>query len=201
MAITALILFVAFLLLVGVVRAGVQWRRTGDVGDRRLTIRRSPVQWLADGLNGVGVLAIGVAAPIAALTGLDPLAVLHRPLIQGCGLVLTIVGAVATFAAQMALGDSWRLGVDAGERTTLVTSGVYRLVRNPIFTGVIVTFAGLALMVPNVIAVAGLAALVIGVQLEVRLDEEPHLRRVHGDAYDRYAATVGRFLPGIGRRK
>jgi protein-S-isoprenylcysteine O-methyltransferase Ste14 len=201
MAIIALILFVAFMLLVGVVRAGIQRRRTGDTGDRRLTIRRSPFQWWADGLNGVGVLAVGVAAPIAALFGLDPLAVLHRPLVQGGGLVLAVLGAVATFVAQMALGDSWRLGVDVGERTALVTSGAYRLVRNPIFTGVIATFAGLTLMVPNVIAVAGLAALVIGVQMEVRLEEEPHLRRVHGDAYDRYAATVGRFLPGIGRRK
>jgi protein-S-isoprenylcysteine O-methyltransferase Ste14 len=200
MAIIALILFVAFMLLVGVVRTGIQRRRTGDTGDRRLTIRRSPVQLWGDILNSVGVLAVGVAAPIAALTGLDPLAVLNRPLIQGGGLVLAVLGAVATFGAQAALGDSWRLGVDASERTALVTSGVYGLVRNPIFTAVIVTFAGLALMVPNIIAVAGLAALVIGVQVEVRLDEEPHLRRVHADAYDRYAATVGRFLPGIGRR-
>jgi hypothetical protein len=45
MPITALILFVVFVLLAGVVRAGIQWRRTGDTGDRRLAIRRRPVQW------------------------------------------------------------------------------------------------------------------------------------------------------------
>jgi protein-S-isoprenylcysteine O-methyltransferase Ste14 len=139
-------------------------------------------------------MAVGVAAPITALSGLDPLAVLHRPLIQG-GLVLAALGTLATFAAQMALGASWRVGVDASERTALVTSGVFRLVRNPIFTATFATFAGLTLMVPNVIAIAGLAAVVIGIQLQVRLEEAPHLRRVHGDAYDRYAASVGRFLP------
>jgi len=143
-------------------------------------------------------LAVCVAAPIAALMGLDPPAVLHRPFIQGGGLVLATLG-VATFAAQMALGASWRVGVDASERTALVTSGVFGLVRNPIFTAMITTFAGLALMVPNVIALTGLAALLIGVQLQVRLEEEPHLRRLHGEAYRRHTATVGRFVPGIGR--
>jgi protein-S-isoprenylcysteine O-methyltransferase Ste14 len=201
MAIIALILFVAFMLLAGVVRAGIQWRRTGDTGDRRLAIRRGPVQWWVDGLGGAGALAVGVAAPIAELAGLDPLAVLHRPLLQGSGLVLAALGAVATFAAQMTLGASWRIGVDASERTALVTSGAFRLVRNPIFTAMITMFAGLALMVSNIIAVTGLAAVVIGVQLQVRLEEEPYLRRTHGDAYERYAATVGRFLPGIGRRR
>lgn len=108
MAITALILFVAFMMLAGVVRAGIQWRRTGDTGDRRLTIRRGPVQWWVDGLGGGGAMAVGAAAPIAALSGLDPLAVLHRPLTQGGGLVVAALGNVATFAAQMASTASRR---------------------------------------------------------------------------------------------
>ena len=84
--------------------------------------------------------------------------------------------------------------------TALITSGVFRLVRNPILTATIVTFAGLALMVPNVIALAGLAAVVVGTELQVRLEEEPYLRRVHGEAYRRYTSSAGRFLPWIGRR-
>jgi protein-S-isoprenylcysteine O-methyltransferase Ste14 len=53
-------------------------------------------------------------------------------------------------------------------------------------------------MVPNVIALAGLAAVVVGTELLVRLEEEPYLRRVHGEAYRRYTSSVGRFLPWIG---
>ena len=49
-------------------------------------------------------------------------------------------------------------------------------------------------------AFQGLGAIVIGVQLEVRVVEEPYLRRVHGDAYEQYTTSVGRFLPRIGRR-
>ena len=54
-------------------------------------------------------------------------------------------------------------------------------------------------MVPNAVAIAGLMASVIGIQAQVRLAEEPYLRRVHGVAYTDYASRVGRFLPGLGR--
>jgi protein-S-isoprenylcysteine O-methyltransferase Ste14 len=53
-------------------------------------------------------------------------------------------------------------------------------------------------MVPNVVAVVLLAALAVALQLQVRLIEEPYLRRTHGEVYKAYAATVGRFVPGIG---
>jgi len=54
-------------------------------------------------------------------------------------------------------------------------------------------------MVPNLLAALMLAAVVTAQQIQVRLVEEPYLRRVHGDAYRRYATRTGRFLPWIGR--
>jgi protein-S-isoprenylcysteine O-methyltransferase Ste14 len=44
-----------------------------------------------------------------------------------------------------------------------------------------------------------LVAFVIGLQIQVRLVEEPYLLRVHGDAYRRYAERTGRFVPWLGR--
>jgi hypothetical protein len=72
-------------------------------------------------------------------------------------------------------------------------------VRNPVFTGMAVVSAGMVLMVPTLVALLALACLVTAVQVQVRVVEEPYLRRVHGDAYRRYAASAGRFLPGLGR--
>jgi protein-S-isoprenylcysteine O-methyltransferase Ste14 len=54
-------------------------------------------------------------------------------------------------------------------------------------------------MVPNTVSLAGLVVTIAAIELQVRAVEEPYLLRVHGDAYARYAAAVGRFLPGIGR--
>jgi protein-S-isoprenylcysteine O-methyltransferase Ste14 len=55
------------------------------------------------------------------------------------------------------------------------------------------------LVVPNVLSVLALVALTAAIELQVRLVEEPYLLRTHGDAYRRYAAVVGRFVPGLGR--
>jgi protein-S-isoprenylcysteine O-methyltransferase Ste14 len=113
--------------------------------------------------------------------------------------VLAALGVAATLAAQLAMGASWRIGVDEDERTTLVTTGPFALARNPIFTAMIITAAGLAAMVPNLVALTALALTIVAIQLQVRAVEEPYLQRVHGPDYHRYAARVGRFLPGIGR--
>jgi protein-S-isoprenylcysteine O-methyltransferase Ste14 len=58
---------------------------------------------------------------------------------------------------------------------------------------------GLVLVVPNVWAIAGLVALVVAVELQVRRIEEPYLLGTHGDRYRAYARRVGRFVPGVGR--
>jgi protein-S-isoprenylcysteine O-methyltransferase Ste14 len=72
-------------------------------------------------------------------------------------------------------------------------------VRNPIFTTMTLATLGLLLLVPNAASILSLAALVVALEIQVRLVEEPYLTRTHGDPYRRYAATTGRFLPGIGR--
>jgi protein-S-isoprenylcysteine O-methyltransferase Ste14 len=109
------------------------------------------------------------------------------------------VGFAATFAAQLAMGSSWRIGVAEGEITPLVTTGPFAIVRNPIFAAMLVAALGLALMVPNALALAAFVVAVVAIELQVRLVEEPHLVRAHGGLYRRYAARVGRFVPGVGR--
>jgi protein-S-isoprenylcysteine O-methyltransferase Ste14 len=144
--------------------------------------------------------ACAVAAPLAELAGLEPIAILDRSPVRAAGVVLAVLGIAATLAAQLAMGASWRPDVDRDARTALVTGRPFRLIRNPIFT-VTAAATGLALIVPNVVAAAMLVAFVAALQLQVRLVEEPYLHRIHGTAWDRYAAQTGRFLPWIGRHR
>ncbi len=58
---------------------------------------------------------------------------------------------------------------------------------------------GLALVTPNVVAVVGFVLLVLTIEVQVRVIEEPYLAATHGDAYRDYLAEVGRFAPGVGR--
>jgi protein-S-isoprenylcysteine O-methyltransferase Ste14 len=57
---------------------------------------------------------------------------------------------------------------------------------------------GLLLLVPNVFALLAVLALVVGVEIQVRLVEEPYLVKQHGDAYLSWARRTGRFVPGLG---
>ena len=57
---------------------------------------------------------------------------------------------------------------------------------------------GIALVTPNLVAIVGFALLVITIELQVRVVEEPYLLTVHADAYREYLASVGRFAPGVG---
>lgn len=63
----------------------------------------------------------------------------------------------------------------------------------------VINAVGLTLLVGNFVAIAGLAALVAALEVQVRLVEEPYLRSVHGPSYDKYASKAGRFLPAVGR--
>ena len=145
-------------------------------------------------------IALGVSAPVLALAGVvEPIGALDSDLVHGIGAGLFALGLAGMVVSQAAMGDSWRVGTDPAERTLLVTHGAFALVRHPIYTSLFAAFAGLALVVPNAVALASVALWAWAVQVEVRRIEEPHLREVHGARYEAYAARTGRFLPGIGK--
>jgi protein-S-isoprenylcysteine O-methyltransferase Ste14 len=195
----ALALYAVYLLLAFGVRTAIQLRRTGSTGFHGVGGRPGSVEWLA-GAGFAAALVLGVAAPVLALLDVvEPVAALESDAGGVAGAVLACAGIVATFVAQVAMGTSWRIGVDERERTELVTSGPFALVRNPIFSAMIPTALGLVLLVPSWVALLGLAGLVVALELQVRVVEEPYLLRAHGSAYAEYARRVGRFAPGIGR--
>lgn len=196
----ALVLEGLFLVLAFGLRSWIHWRRTGSSGFIRPRRGAPPAELFAAVLFTVG-LGLLVAAPIADVGGVGRLDALDGTVAAVAGVALAAGGIALTFFAQLVMGESWRIGVDAGERTELVTGGVFRLVRNPIFSAMVLATAGIVLLVPNALSVGALAALVVGLELQVRLVEEPYLRTVHGDAYRRYLATAGRFVPGVGMQR
>ena len=200
MAVLALVIWVVWALLAFGLRGWIQWRRTGDAGFRGIGRAPGAVHWWAGVLVVAGPL-LGVGGAVAAIAGMEAVTVLDHAAVLGAGVVVALGGVAGTVAAQLSMGASWRVGVDESERTELVTAGVFALARNPIFTAMIVTVAGLTAMTPNPVSLGGLVLTVVAIELQVRAVEEPYLRRVHGDAYARYAAAVGRFLPGIGRHE
>lgn len=164
--------------------------------------RRSGRLLLRHGAGASGWLAmmwvgmVFLAGPIADLSGLPRLAA--SSVLVAVGIVLATIGIAIVQWAQRSMGDSLRIGVDPDERTGLVTLGIFRWVRNPIYSAMIAYSAGTAALVPNVASLAALGVFVVSMEYQVRMVEEPYLTKVHGAGYLSYATRVGRFVPGIG---
>jgi protein-S-isoprenylcysteine O-methyltransferase Ste14 len=201
MAVTALILYLVFAVLGFGWRSWVQYRQTGSTGFRGIHGQPGSLEWLA-GAGFIVAIIVGTGAPVAQLLGvLTPIPVLQAPWIQALGTVLAVTGIAATVYAQLDMGESWRIGVDPDETTTLVRNGVFGIVRNPIFTAMLVFAGGITLMTPNPVALSAFVVLLATIELQVRIVEEPYLLRAHGQPYHDYCAGVGRFLPGVGRHE
>jgi protein-S-isoprenylcysteine O-methyltransferase Ste14 len=158
---------------------------------------RPAVQQVADALFTGGVAA-QLAAPALGLGGVLPRSERRvAPAAQAAALAVLAAAVPAGPVAQRAMGGAWNTaGTPTGD---LVTRGPFALARNPIYSAQIAAAAAVAVLVPGRIALAGLAGLVAGIQLQVRAIEEPALRRAFGDAYAAYAARTGRFMPGVGQ--
>lgn len=165
-----------------------QWRTTGDTGVR--VQAESPAERVASGLIALGV----VAGLVAVARDRHPAARTRR-----AGVGIMAAATAVTVAAQLDMGSSWRIGVDADERTELVTGGFFSVVRNPIFSAMSAFALGAVMAVPGRLSAAAASALIAGIEVQVRAVEEPYLLSTHEDGYARYASRVGRFLPGVGR--
>lgn len=76
-----------------------------------------------------------------------------------------------------------------------VASGSYRLVRNPMYVGVLALIVGQALLLDREVLLLWAAVAALLFHVFVLLHEEPALRRRFGSDYDEYAERVGRWLP------
>lgn len=181
------------------IRAWIHRSRTGRTGMNGFSGRAFLPEWWAGTLFAVAIV-LGLLTPILALTGIvEPVPALVAAPAQIGGAALVLLGGAGTLFSQSVMGESWRVGVDEREITALVTTGPFRVARNPIFTAMVTASIGWALLVPSWPALLALAALVVAVQLQVRVVEEPYLIRTHGSRYLAYASRTGRFVPSLGR--
>ncbi|HXJ35470.1 MAG TPA: isoprenylcysteine carboxylmethyltransferase family protein [Candidatus Eisenbacteria bacterium] len=178
-------------------RAWLHRRRYGSWGI--VLLSGGPAQVRRDGLLLL-LLAVVIGAQ-AVVYALRPDAIAARmvmPPFDVSGAIVLFGGIALMVRAQLDLGASWRVGIDESAKPGLVTGGLYTLARNPIFTGMLLALAGLALLVPTWLSFIALAGGTIGIRRQV-LQEEAYLRRTYGADYLAYATRVGRFVPGVGR--
>jgi len=126
-------------------------------------------------------------------------ALLNPPLLV-TGIALVVAGYAATLWCYAAMGNTWRIGVNAQEKTTLVERGPYRWIRHPIYGFQLVMLAGAALLLPTVLSFTILALHLVCALIKA-VDEENYLKTVHGQTYTDYMARTGRLLPKLFQSK
>jgi protein-S-isoprenylcysteine O-methyltransferase Ste14 len=126
-----------------------------------------------------------------------------RPLVPATvglvtGVPLFVLGVIMVSWCMLIFRLSRGTPVPFSPPRELVVSGPYRYTRNPMLTGLFATVAGAGLFLrsPSIVLVA-LPVLVIGAYLELKIIEEPELRRRLGAPYVEYARRVPMFLPRL----
>jgi len=127
------------------------------------------------------------------------LSTLLHPASLALGVLLLVAGYACTLWCYAAMGDTWRMGINRKEKTSLVTRGPYRFVRHPIYLFQVVMLVGVFFLLPTLLSLILLVIHLLCLLIKA-VDEESYLLNIHGEEYGKYLSRTGRLLPKLGRR-
>jgi protein-S-isoprenylcysteine O-methyltransferase Ste14 len=148
------------------------------------------------------IVVLWIALPLLAVRTRFPVLAVPR-WAQGNAVVLgarwgatgTAVGCyLLSLYCWFLMGRSWSMAIVPGQTTRLVTRGLYRWVRHPIYGASVLLMSASVLVLPTLpMGLLALAHLVV-MNLKAR-HEERYLAERFGESYAAYCRKVGRFLP------
>ena len=114
----------------------------------------------------------------------------------GAALGLALAGSVIALAGLVEFRRARTTfnPLDPARASALVTTGIYRVTRNPMYLGMLLVLLGWAVWLGNAAAFVGLPLFVAVLNLLQIAPEERVLRERFGDAFTRYAARVRRWI-------
>lgn len=110
------------------------------------------------------------------------------------GLGVAVLGMLFAGWARFALGTNWSSRATIKQGHELIIRGPYRIVRNPIYTGIFFALLGTAIALGQLRHFLGLPP-VLAVWIWKIANEQRLLRAEFGDSYARYCREVKAFLP------
>ena len=114
------------------------------------------------------------------------------------GILFAISGVILLFLAFTEMETSFRMGIPSEEEdpAPLITSGIFKYLRNPGFLGYDLGAIGTFLFAPSLILFIIVVTICIVFHFQI-LEEEKYLAKVHGETYLKYLNSVGRYFPKI----
>lgn len=119
------------------------------------------------------------------------------PVPLAVGSACLAIGLWLFYRSHADLGTNWSITLELREQHKLITHGVYRAVRHPMYTALLIYSVGQALVVPNWIAGPSYAvAMLLLIALRIGPEERMMLEKF-GHDYQNYRAATKRFIPGV----
>lgn len=113
------------------------------------------------------------------------------------GTLVFLCGIWMIHRAHKDLGRSFSYTLEIREQHELITNGIYRYIRHPIYAAFLLWTIAQAMLLPNWM-VGFCAPLVLGLLLAVRVPrEERMMLDTFGDSYRVYMNQTARFVPGV----
>jgi protein-S-isoprenylcysteine O-methyltransferase Ste14 len=110
------------------------------------------------------------------------------------GAAIFIAGLLFAIWAREHLGRNWSRSVTIKEGHELITTGPYRVVRHPIYTGILVGFLGMAIAICDVRGFIAFALIFLALWLKLRREEQ-WMRSQFGETYAAYAQRSAALVP------
>lgn len=121
---------------------------------------------------------------------------LAHPMLYGLGLLLFLVGFAGRVVALRDLGRCYSLFINPAPTSDLQTTGLYSRVRHPLYACYLLEMLALALISPNLIALAALALVAFTTVVRIHAEEHALLQR-YGTQYQDYMARTNSLLPRL----
>jgi len=115
---------------------------------------------------------------------------------MAAGLAVQALGTWLAVWARIHLGRNWSGAIAIKVEHQLIRSGPYRLLRHPIYTGLLAMYLGLAVVTGEWLALIGVALAAIAYWRKIRL-EETALDGAFGADYDAYRRATWALVPGL----
>lgn len=112
---------------------------------------------------------------------------------QIIGIVVAATGVLFFIAGMLTMKESWRAGIPEQKETSLVTSGIYQISRNPAFVGFDLMYIGILIAFPNAWHALATAVTILLFHKQI-LCEETFLEEVFGNEYVEYRKKVKRYI-------
>lgn len=117
----------------------------------------------------------------------------ERVIFAPLGAVVTALGLAIAVAARMQLAGNWSAAVEIKEDHALIRDGLYRRVRHPIYSGLLLALFGSAIAIDQWRELIGCALILVALMLKSR-HEEKRLRQTFSD-YAAYARQTAALIP------